>query len=574
MKTTFKNILLALLGVFAFTCCEDVPAPYEIPNKEEKKPDQIILPSGDGTLENPYNVAGVLAFISTLQPDVESDKPVYVKGKVAANKTDEATITQHGNMSFTMIDEGNSTNTFLAWQVMAPGNQRFTSVNDIKTGDEVIVYGKVINYKGNTPETVNRGQAYVYSINGQGGGGGEETQSSTKEKPFTVAQAQKANGKNYVKGYIVGWVDGASIASGSRFDVPPSPETEVLLADSPDETDPANTLPIQLPVGDVTNAAELHAHPELLKQQVTFYGSLERYFGTQGMKGTSWVKIGDKAYGIDPETGEQEGGGEQGGEEGGEQGEAIEVTCAKAVEVIMAMDNGAISKETYTLTGYITEVVGRVDKNQQSFWMADTQDGGHVFYAFWTNLPEGVSQFVAGTKIKLTGQLQKYVKNGEVTPEMKNGNVVILEEGDQGGDQGGGDQGGDQGGDSAYSIDLSYTGGTNFYDNGVATINGVADCPVLKIGTSKAAGDFTLTVPAGKHSFYAVTWKGTGTADVILKKGEEVIKTITVKENDGANQNSPYTLTVTDADKYEFEVATACTVTVTSDKRIIFFGIK
>ena len=157
---------------------------------------------------------------------------------------------------------------------------------------------------------------------------------------------------------------------------------------------------------------------------------------------------------------------------------------------------------------------------------------------------------------------------------MKNGNVVILEEGDQGGDQGGGDQGGDQGGDSAYSIDLSYTGGTNFYDNGVATINGVADCKVLKIGTSKAAGDFTLTVPAGKHSFYAVTWKGTGTADVILKKGEEVIKTITVKENDGANQNSPYTLTVTDADKYEFEVATACTVTVTSDKRIIFFGIK
>lgn len=568
MKKTFKSILLVLLGVFAFTCCEDVPAPYEIPDKKEKKSDQEILPTGDGTLENPYNVAGVLKFISTLQPDVESDKPVYVKGKVLNNSTDEATITQHGNMNFTMIDEGNSSNTFLAWQVMAPGNQRFTSVNDIKTGDEVIVYGKVINYKGNTPETVNRGQAYVYSINGKGSGGGEDTQTSTKEKPFTVAQAQKANGKNYVKGYIVGWVDGASIASGSRFDVPPSPETEVLLADSPNETDPANTLPIQL--GDVSNAAELHAHPELLKQEVTFYGSLERYFGTAGMKGTSWVKIGDKAYGIDPETGEQEGGGEQGGEEGGEQGEAIEVTCAKAVEVIMAMDNGAISKETYTLTGYITEVVGKVDKNQQSFWMADTQDGGHVFYAFWTNLPEGVSQFVAGTKIKLTGQLQKYVKNGEVTPEMKNGNVVILEEGD-GGNEGGGNEGGET---TEYAISLSYTGGTNFYDNGIATINGVENCPVLKIGTSKNPGDFTLTVPAGKHSFYAVTWAGTGTADVVLKDGETVIKTVTVKENTGATQNSPYTLTVTDADKYEFEVSPACTLTVTSEKRVIFFGIK
>ena len=337
MKKTFKSILLVLLGVFAFTCCEDVPAPYEIPDKKEKKSDQEILPTGDGTLENPYNVAGVLKFISTLQPDVESDKPVYVKGKVLNNSTDEATITQHGNMNFTMIDEGNSSNTFLAWQVMAPGNQRFTSVNDIKTGDEVIVYGKVINYKGNTPETVNRGQAYVYSINGKGSGGGEDTQTSTKEKPFTVAQAQKANGKNYVKGYIVGWVDGASIASGSRFDVPPSPETEVLLADSPNETDPANTLPIQLPVGHVTNAAELHAHPELLKQEVTFYGSLERYFGTAGMKGTSWVKIGDKAYGIDPETGEQEGGNE-GGNEGGE---TTEITCAKAVELTNALTDGA-----------------------------------------------------------------------------------------------------------------------------------------------------------------------------------------------------------------------------------------
>ena len=232
------------------------------------------------------------------------------------------------------------------------------------------------------------------------------------------------------------------------------------------------------------------------------------------------------------------------------------VTCAQAVELTMALDDGAISKDTYTITGYITEVIGKVDKNQQSFWMADTQDGGHVFYAFWTNLPEGVSQFVEGSKIMLTGKLMKYVKNGTVTPEMKNGDVEIL------------------GGTSAYSIDLSYTGGSNFIDNGVATINGVADCPVLKIGTSKAAGDFTLTVPAGKHSFYAVTWNGAGTADVILKKGEEVIKTITVKENDGATQNSPYTITVTSADKYEFEVATACDVTVTSDKRIIFFGIK
>jgi hypothetical protein len=129
---------------------------------------------------------------------------------------------------------------------------------------------------------------------------------------------------------------------------------------------------------------------------------------------------------------------------------------------------------------------------------------------------------------------------------------------------------------SEYSIDLTYTvdKGNNSYDDGVATINGMPDCKVLKIGTSKAAGNFTLTVPAGKYSFYAVAWKGAGTPDVVLKNGDEVVKTVTIQSNDGVSGNSPYTINVTDADKYEFEVASECTLTVTSDKRVIFFGIK
>jgi hypothetical protein len=429
MKTTFKSILLALLGVFTFTCCEDVPAPYQIPH-EEKVPDVEVLPAGEGTLENPFNVAGALNYINKLQADTESEQAVYIKGKVLSNTTSGATISQYGNMTFTMVDEGNKTKTFTAFQVYGPGNKKFTSVSQIKPGDEVVVYGKVVNYKGNTPETVGKGQAYVYSIQG-------------------------------------------------------------------------NT---------------------------------------------------------------EEGGGET--------AEGIEVTCAEAVELTHALANGATSAETYTVTGYITEVIGEVSRNQQTFWMADTKDGGRIFEAYWADLPEGVTAFVKGSKVKITGQLMKYVNNstGAVTPEIKNAKVEILEAGDGGqGEEPGGEQGGDT---SEYGISLSYTGGTNFYDNGVATINGVADCKVLKIGTSKAAGDFTLSVPAGKHSFYAVTWKGAGTADVILKNGETVIKTVTVKENTGATQNSPYTLTVTDADKYEFEVATACTLTVTSDKRIIFFGIK
>jgi hypothetical protein len=79
--------------------------------------------------------------------------------------------------------------------------------------------------------------------------------------------------------------------------------------------------------------------------------------------------------------------------------------------------------------------VGSVSKNQQTFWMADTKDGGKVFEAYWANLPDGVSEFKAGMKVKITGNLMKYVNSstGNVTPEIKNANVVILEDGGGGG---------------------------------------------------------------------------------------------------------------------------------------------
>ena len=126
--------------------------------------------------------------------------------------------------------------------------------------------------------------------------------------------------------------------------------------------------------------------------------------------------------------------------EGEDTPSGTEVTCAQAVELTNALADGGTSSETYTVTGYITEVVGSVSKNQQTFWMADTKNGGKVFEAYWANLPEGVSEFKTGMKVKITGNLMKYVKDGKVTPEIKNANVEILENG-EGGDTPSGDAG-------------------------------------------------------------------------------------------------------------------------------------
>ena len=110
--------------------------------------------------------------------------------------------------------------------------------------------------------------------------------------------------------------------------------------------------------------------------------------------------------------------------------EVVEITCAQAIELCTALADNASSAETYAITGYITDVFAEVSKGQQSFWLSDNNDGQKMVQAYWANLPEGVEKFVAGSKVKITGKLLKYVKtDGTVITEIKNADVEILEAG-------------------------------------------------------------------------------------------------------------------------------------------------
>lgn len=122
-----------------------------------------------------------------------------------------------------------------------------------------------------------------------------------------------------------------------------------------------------------------------------------------------------------------------GGGEGGKDTTVVtekKITCAEAAELCDKLTDGSQSAETYVITGYITDVFANISNNQQSFWMADTKDGGKVVQAFWANLPEGVEKFAAGSKVTITGRLFKYVKgDGTVILEVKNPTVTIIETG-------------------------------------------------------------------------------------------------------------------------------------------------
>ena len=110
--------------------------------------------------------------------------------------------------------------------------------------------------------------------------------------------------------------------------------------------------------------------------------------------------------------------------------EVVDITCAQAVELCTALADNASSAETYAITGYITDVFDKISNGQQSFWLSDNNDGQKMVQAFYANLPEGVEKFVAGSKVKITGKLIKFVKDdGTVIIEVKNADVEILEAG-------------------------------------------------------------------------------------------------------------------------------------------------
>ena len=159
---------------------------------------------------------------------------------------------------------------------------------------------------------------------------------------------------------------------------------------------------------------------------------------------------------------------------------------------------------------------------------------------------------------------------------------------------GGGDEGGEDpvtpptGGEGQYEPNITWTLGTNAYDNTstgtntqTATVNGVSVKNLLKLGTGSKVGDATLHVPAGtaKIGFYCVAWKGK-TAQVKFSVGGTEIKTINPAANAGATGNAPYTaLNLADSDYYEVELPAGTTdikveTLDPSNGRALFVGLK
>lgn len=183
------------------------------------------LKPGSGTQADPYSVAGVIAYVESLGADVQSQEEVYVKGKVSA--IEEAFSSSFGNGTFYITDDGAATSpAFYVFRVKFLGNQKWAMGNtQIEIGDEVVICSKVVNYKGNKPETVMLGSTaeggpyagYLYSLNGKTEDQKQEVDYSNAPAKTVAEFIAAADTQNYYK--LTGKIGGSINAQYGNFDL-------------------------------------------------------------------------------------------------------------------------------------------------------------------------------------------------------------------------------------------------------------------------------------------------------------------------------------------------------------------
>ena len=117
-----------------------------------------------GTAENPLTPAEANALAGALAANQETDKDYYIHGFVYSIK--EQFGTQNGNATFYLSSDGTDKDQFYIYRALYLGNTKYAGQDLLlQVGDEVVVCGKLVNYLGSLPETVQE-EAYVVSING------------------------------------------------------------------------------------------------------------------------------------------------------------------------------------------------------------------------------------------------------------------------------------------------------------------------------------------------------------------------------------------------------------------------
>ncbi len=135
---------------------------------------------------------------------------------------------------------------------------------------------------------------------------------------------------------------------------------------------------------------------------------------------------------------------------------------------------------------------------------------------------------------------------------------------------------------TTYTSNVTLTAGTNASAAKISI--GGTEYDGIKAGTSKKAGTVTITVPANMTNLHihAIAWNGVTGASVSITSGTEgatcTPAALTLANNAGITNNSPFTISGDMLEDYYFNVALTgitaeTTLTLSCDKRFVVFGV-
>ncbi len=577
----------------------------------ELGPDESKVPSGTGTADDPYNVIAAQAL--ALEVGEEGSGNVYVKGIVSSIST--TTLSSFGNIDYYISTDGTTENQFYVYRGLYLGGNQFTSLSQLKVGDEVVIYGKVVNFKGNTPE-LTQGN-YLYSLNGQTSGGGidyENCEEKTVEQFIAIGNdgnyykltgtvsrfnatycsfdLTDASGTIYV--YSVAnkddWSDkiknGGTVTLAGKYEYySQKSQHEVVNAqilsftEGGDEPGGETAEPKTVTIAEFNAAEESSTQPYRLTGTIggninTTYGNfdLTDETGTVYVYGLTATNLGygasnDKSYAS---LGLKAGDkvtliGFRGSfndkievmyayyvsHEAGEGGDEPGGEIAEPKTVTIAEFNAA--EESSTQPYQLTGTIGgSINTTYGNFDLTDETGTVYVYGLTATNLGYGASNDKSYASLGL--------KAGDKVTLIGfrgsfNDKIEVMYAYYVSHEAG---EGGDEPGlEDDFTSNVTWTLGTNAYSQD-ATVNGTEGVSVLKLGTSSKVGDATLSIPKGttKVTFYAVSWTNKPTK-LVAKVGGTEIYSVDPAVNSGATGNPTYTLTVASSDKYTMDLGSA-----------------
>lgn len=162
-----------------------------------------------------------------------------------------------------------------------------TFANDMLPAGTGTLIGVLGRFNGNWQFTI-RSKADVKDFNGETPSTPEGKGTGTKEDPYDIVNAIAKQGEKgvWVKGYIVGAVPAAKLTE-AEFAAPFTSSSNVLIAATADEKDPAKCFPIQLVFDSEPRKINLNENPGNKGKEVILKGTLTTYFGVAAMKETS-----------------------------------------------------------------------------------------------------------------------------------------------------------------------------------------------------------------------------------------------------------------------------------------------